>query len=106
MQWIFNPPNASHMDGAGKRLIWSVRQILTSLTTEKTLNNDQLHTFLLEAKSILNFQPSTSIITNAYDLEPLTPNHLLNWCPTSNLLPSLPSNKNCFARIVGNMYYI
>ena len=83
------------MGGAWERMIWSVRRILTSLMTEQTLDDDQLHTFLLEAESILNSHPLTPITTDADGLEPLTPNHLLKLCPTGNFPPSLPFDKNC-----------
>ena len=76
IQWTFNPPNASHMGGVWERMIRSVRRILTSLMTEQTLDDDQLHTFLLEAESILNSRPLIPITTDADGLEPLTPNHL------------------------------
>ena len=86
------------MDSAWERMIRSFRQILTSLMTERTLDDDQLHTFLLEAVSILNSRPLTPITTDADGLELLTPNHLLKLCPTANLPPSLPSNENCFPK--------
>ena len=73
------------MGGAWERMIRSVRRILTSLMTEQTLDDDQLHTFLLEAESILNSRPLTPITTDADSLEPLTPNHLFKLCPTGNL---------------------
>ena len=95
IQWTFNPPNASHMGGAWERMIRSVRRILTALMTERILDDDQLHTFLLEAESILNSRPLTLITTDVDGLEPLTPNHLLKLCPTGNFPPSLPSDEHC-----------
>ena len=83
------------MGGAWEKMIRSVIRILTSLTTERTLDDDQLHTFLLEAESILNSRPLTPITTDADSLGPLMPNNLLKLCPTGNLPPSLPFNKNC-----------
>ena len=94
MDFQSNPPNASHMGGAWERMIRSVRRILTSLMTERTLDNDQLHTFLLEAESILNSRLLTPITTDADVTEPLTPNHLLKLCPTGNFPPSLPFDEN------------
>ena len=41
IQWTFNPQNASHMGGAWERMIRLVRRILTSLMTERTLDDDQ-----------------------------------------------------------------
>ena len=82
------------MSGAWERMIRSLRQILTSLTTERTLDDSQLHTFLFEAESILNSRPLTPITTDADGLESLTPNHLLKLCPTGNLTPSLSSHEN------------
>ena len=81
--------------GAREIMIRSVRRILTSLMTERTLDDDQLYTFLLDAESILNSRPLTPITTDADGLEPLTPNHLLKLCPTGNLPLSLPSDENC-----------
>ena len=95
IQWIFNPPNASHMGGAWERMIRSLRRILTSLMTEQTLDDNQLHIFLLEAESILNSCPLTPITTDADGLEPLMLNHFLKLCPTGNFPSSLSSDKNC-----------
>ena len=106
IQWTFNPPNASHMGGAWERMIRSVRRILTALMTERTLDDDQLHTFLLEAESILNSRPLTPITTDADGLEPLTPNHLLKLCPTGNFPPSLLLMSTVVPKDIGKMYNI
>ena len=94
------------MGGAWEKMIRLVRRILTSLMTERTLDDDQLHTFLLEAESILNSRPLTPITTDADGLEPLTPNHLLKLCPTGNFPPSLPCDRTVVPKDVGNMYNI
>ena len=94
------------MGGAWERMIRSVRRILTLLMKERTLDDDQLHTFLLEAESILNSRPLTPITTDADGLEPLTPNHLLKLCPTGNFPLSLPSDRTVVPKDVGNMYNI
>ena len=106
LQWTFNPPNASHMGGAWERVIRSVRRILTALMTEQTLNDDQLHIFLLEAESILNSRPLTPITTDADVTEPLTPNHLLELCSTGNFPLHFLLMRTVVPKDVGNMYNI
>ena len=54
-------------------MIRSVRRIVTSLTANRTLNDDQLHTFLLEAEAILNSRPLTPVTIDPEGAEPLTP---------------------------------
>ena len=98
IQWSFNPANASHMGGSWERMIRSVRRILVSLTEERTLNEDQLHTFLLEAESILNSRPLIPVTTEADSQEPLTPNHLLKLHPSGNLPPCITSKSDCYAK--------
>ena len=44
IQWIFNPPGASHMGGAWERMIRSVHQILKALLKEQVLYDEVLHT--------------------------------------------------------------
>ena len=98
IQWTFNPPTASHMGGAWERTIRSVRRILTSLTANRTLNDDQLHTFLLEAEAILNSRPLTPVTIDPEGAEPLTPYHLLKLNPTGNLPPTITDGKDCYSK--------
>ena len=86
-------------------MIRSVRRILTALMTERTLDDDQLHTFLLEAESILNSRPLTPITTDADGLEPLRPNHLLKLSPTGNF-PLHFLLSTILPKDVGKMYNI
>ena len=98
IQWTFNPPTASHMGGAWEKMIRSVRRILTSLTADRTLNDDQLHTFLLEAEAILNSRPLTPVTIEPEGAGPLTPNHLLKLNPTGNLPPTITDGKDCYSK--------
>ncbi|XP_033127427.1 uncharacterized protein LOC117125136 [Anneissia japonica] len=77
VEWHFNPPAASHFGGVWERLIRSVRKILCNVLKQQVINNDVLLTVLAEAESILNSRPLTDLSPEAYDDEPLTPNHLL-----------------------------
>ena len=67
------------------------------IAMERTLDDDHLHIFLLEAESILNSRFLTLITTEADGLKQLTPDHLLKLCPTGNLPLFLPSDKDCYA---------
>ncbi len=77
IQWIFNPPAASHMGGVWERQIRSVRKVLTSILRNQSLDDERLETIFCEVESILNGRPMTPISENPSDLEPLSPNHLL-----------------------------
>ena len=86
------------MGGAWERMMRSVRRILTSLTADRTLDDDQLHTFLLEAEAILNSRPLTPITIDPERVEPLTPHHLLKLHPTRNLPPAITDGKDCYTK--------
>ena len=77
IQWVFNPPAASHMGGVWERQIRSVRRILAGLTQEQVLSYEMLTTLLVVAEGIVNNRPITPVSSDPADLEPLTPNHLL-----------------------------
>ncbi|KAK0145451.1 hypothetical protein N1851_015639 [Merluccius polli] len=61
IKWSFNPPTASHHGGVWERIIRMVRQILTSVLHQQTLNDEGFHTVLCEVESILNDRPITMI---------------------------------------------
>ena len=98
IRWSFNPPSASHMGGVWERMIRSVRRILISLTSQRNLSDDQPHTFLLEAESILNSRPLSPVILDIDEQKPLTPYHLLKLHPTQALPPVLTSKEDCYAK--------
>ena len=79
-------------------MIRSVRRILTSLTSEQKLTDDQLHALLLEAEATLNSRPLTPVTMDADGKEPLTPNHLLKLYPVENLPPTTTCPGDCYAK--------
>ena len=98
VEWTFNPASASHMGGAWERMIRSVRRLLLSLSNERTLTDDQLHTLMLEAEAILNARPLTPVKLDCDGMTPLTPNHLLRVNPSASPPPSLTEKTDCYAR--------
>ncbi|XP_061177765.1 uncharacterized protein LOC133186550 [Saccostrea echinata] len=79
IDWMFNPPSASHFGGVWERLIRSVRNVIFSVLHEQTiyLNDEGLTTLFCEVEAILNGRPLTPTSDNPSDLSALTPNHLL-----------------------------
>ena len=67
------------MGGVWERMIRSVRKILQSLLKNNAhiLNDESLHTLLLEAEAIVNSRPLTTENINDPDSLPLSPSHLL-----------------------------
>jgi hypothetical protein len=79
IEWVFNPPCASHMGGVWERLIRTIRKVLSSLLmkSKQRLTDEILFTFMCEVESIINGRPITKVSSEVNDLNPLTPNHLL-----------------------------
>jgi hypothetical protein len=79
IDWKRNPPAASHMGGVWERLIRTIRTILSTLMREhgQALDDESLRTLLIEVECIVNSRPLTFPSSDAQDLHPLTPNHIL-----------------------------
>ena len=89
IQWIFNPPGASHFGGVWKRMIRSTRQVLRALLKEQLVSDEVLLTVMAEATNILNSRPLTRNSDDASDDQPLTPNHLSKLRPCPILPPGI-----------------
>ena len=89
LEWIFNPPSASHMGGAWERMIRSVRQIIKAILKKQLVTNEVLSTVMAEAVNILNSRPLTGNSDSPLDGQPLTPNHLLHLRPCQDLPPGI-----------------
>ena len=80
IDWINNPPTASHMGGVWERQIRTARGILNALikTHGKRLDEESLHTLLVEEEAIVNSRPmATETISKVKSDVPLLPANLL-----------------------------
>ena len=96
-QWIFNPPQASHMGGVWERQICSTRWIFNALLSSQTLMHNLLVTLMMETESIINSSPLTPTTLDPDAKEPLIPNHLL-LMRSSTAPPGLFKNTDCYSR--------
>ena len=89
IQFVFNPPHASHFGGVYERMIRSTRNILNVLLEQHSaqLDDESLRTFMCEVAAIINSRPlTTDTLNDPQSIEPLTPNHLL-MAKSSVILP-------------------
>ena len=77
IEWVFNPPSASHFGGIWERQIRTIRKVMVSILKEQTLTDESLQTLFCEVESVINNRPITRVPGEPGDLEALTPNHLL-----------------------------
>ncbi len=80
IEFCMNVPHASHMGGVWERMIRTVRSVLNGLLTQHAsqLDDELLHTLMVEVESIVNSRPLTLPDMSSCDsLEPLTPSQLL-----------------------------
>ena len=80
MLWKQNRPSASNMGGVWKRQIKSARTILTFLlkTHGTSLNDESLHTLLIEVEAVVNSRPlTTNLLSDANSMIKLSPINLL-----------------------------
>ena len=75
IEWIFNPPAASHFGGCWERCIRTFRKVWRTMPTQR-LDDEGLSTLFCEVESVLNSRPLTHVSDDNGNLEPLTPNHL------------------------------
>ena len=77
IEWVFNPPTASHMGGAWERLIRSIKTSLAVVLKEHAPKEETLLTILAEIEHAVNSRPLTHVSLDPRDDEALTPNHFL-----------------------------
>ena len=87
IKWHFNPPAASHQGGVWERVIRTIRKVLSALTMDRILNDETLHSFIVEVEQIINSRPITPVSSDPADDLPLTPKMLLTGRLQSDLPP-------------------
>ena len=85
-------PAASHHGGVGERQVRTIRKILQAMLIEQHLkgarNEEQLtSTLLCEVENTINSRPLTVTSDDPQDLNPITPNHLLQLRTPENYPP-------------------
>ncbi|XP_014677882.1 PREDICTED: uncharacterized protein LOC106817702 [Priapulus caudatus] len=77
VQWILNPPAASHMGEVWKSQIRTVRAVLSGIVSQQTIDHERLSTLFCIVEGIVNGRPLTKLADDPNDPAPLKPNHLL-----------------------------
>ena len=98
IQWVFQPPKASHASGVWERLIRSTRKALKAILKERSVDEEVLTTVLTEVEAILNSRPLCAASDDPKDCEPLTPNHLLLQRPMQALPPGTFVKEDIYCR--------
>ena len=98
VKWTFNPPHGAHHGGIWERLIRMVKRILQTVTGHQHLDDEGLQTVMCEIEAILNSRPLTTLSDDPNDLEPLTPNHLLNLKVQPVMPPGLFTKEDSYAK--------
>ena len=100
IEWIFQPPSASHFGGVWEREIRTIRKVLQALLLEQRirLTDDNLNTLMCEVESILNQRPLSVVSDDPRDLRVLTPNHLLLLQPENSFPPGIFSMSDAYSK--------
>ena len=79
IEFVFNPPSASHFGGVFERQIGTIRKVLSGLLLEQgsSLTEEGLITLLHEVSAIINCRPLSHFNLSDSCIAPLSPNHLL-----------------------------
>lgn len=80
VEWINNPPYASHFGGVWERQIRTAREILNGILFDHgtSLNDESLKTMFCEVECVINSRPLTvECLNDPLSPKPLSPNNLL-----------------------------
>ncbi len=80
IEWVFNPPAASHFGGIWERQIRTVRKVLSRLSREfgGMMDDESFCTLMCEIEAIVNSRPITTPSADSKDSSCLTPAHILH----------------------------
>lgn len=78
IKWHFQPPYAPHFGGVWERLIKDVKRALEGSVGKFPIPRLALESALAQIESNMNDRPLTDVPVTPEDLEPLTPNLLIN----------------------------
>ena len=85
IDWVFNPPYASHRGGIWERMIRTIRRILSFIVKEQPTSDEVLLTSLAEVERIINDRPLVPIYDDPQQPSALRPNDLLLLRPNQGL---------------------
>ncbi|XP_033212408.1 uncharacterized protein LOC117170002 [Belonocnema kinseyi] len=77
IKWNFIPPLLPHFGGLWEAAMKSFKYHLVRTVGNSVLTYEQLKTYVVEFKAILNSRPISPMSSDPNDLRPLTPGHFL-----------------------------
>ncbi|XP_075163644.1 uncharacterized protein LOC142236255 [Haematobia irritans] len=75
--WHFIPPHAPHMGGLWESAVKSMKSHLRKVASNLKFTFEEFSTLLVRIESILNSRPLSPMSEDPFELNPLTPGHLL-----------------------------
>jgi transposase InsO family protein len=106
VDWIFNPPGASHMGGVWERQIRTIRSVLLGVMKQQIMDDESLMTLLCVVESIINSRPITKLSDDPKDARPLSPNDILLLRSGRTLPPGLFVSQDVYRRRWRQVQYL
>ena len=77
IEWNFIPPSSPHFGGIWERMVKSCKLAMANALNRDHVNEEVLVTLVAQVKGMLNARPISHVSASPYDLEPITPNHMI-----------------------------
>ena len=77
IEWRFNLETSPWWGGMFERMVGLVERILRKILGNALLDKDEMHAVLVEVEGILNSRPLTYIFEDEFNVDILTPSHLM-----------------------------